>query len=395
MASESKLRKTPWLAVFLALLVLGAITGTWFLLGHWEQGNEQVGTRTPIVMPVISIGMVGQANLRPGNAPATTPTIVTNSETASSPPKNVIGPDLTPESPQVFQSKKLLRGAKPVTYIDDTCAYLRMRWDPNNAAPGTIIAPIMYHRVKEKPGERGVNQTYFKQTMRKAHELGFQTITAEQAADFLERNANIPPRSLMLFVDDRRVPVINKHFMPFLKQYDWVVISSWIIANTDERPGLWERIEAAYATGRVDVQSHGLRHLYMIPGTPKKKIQEEINGPFPYFEEHFGYKPVAFIWPGGNYTPYAVRVARKADYRIGFTIFPNGPVMFNWVPLQKTERKVGDPLLLLPRYHANSVKEQLPIAVEMGDKARAQALAHYPQEAAWYREHCGGELPRP
>ena len=300
-----------------------------------------------------------------------------------------------PSPPTFFQTRQLLRGAKPVTYIEDTCEYLRLRWDPNNAAPGTIIVPIMYHRVKEKPGERGVNRAYFKQTMRKAHALGFQTITAQQAADFLEHNAKIPPRSLMLFVDDRRVPVINKHFMPFLKKYDWVVISAWIIANTDQRPGLWERIEAAHATGHVDVQAHGLRHLYMIPGTPKKQIQEEIYGPIPYFEEHFGYKPVAFIWPGGNYTPYAVRIAREAGYRIGFTIFPNGPIMFNWVPLQKAERQVGDPLLLLPRYHANSVKEQLDIAVEIGEKARAQALADYAQEAAWYRAHCGGELPPP
>ncbi len=395
MAPESKVRKASRRTIFLALLAAGVMAGTWLMLGKLKPGEESIGQRTPVVISVIPLGVARKEKLHLVDTPQVTPSFTPPTDIRSLTPKAASDPNVTPQPPQVFQSKKLLRGAKPVTYIDDTCEYLRMRWDPANAAPGTIIVPIMYHRVKEKPGERGVNQTYFKQTMRKAHELGFQTITAEQAADFLERNANIPPRSLMLFVDDRRVPVINKHFMPFLKQYDWVVISSWIIANTDERPGLWERIEAAYATGRVDVQSHGLRHLYMIPGTPKKKIQEEINGPFPYFEEHFGYKPVAFIWPGGNYTPYAVRVARKAGYRIGFTIFPNGPVMFNWVPLQKAERKVGDPLLLLPRYHANSVKEQLPIAVEMGDKARAQALAHYPQEAAWYREHCGGELPRP
>ena len=345
-------------------------------------GDSSAVARTPVVLEVES----------PAAAAATATTTVPQ---VPSRPTFTPDPNVTPEPPPVFQSNKLLRGAKPVAYIDDACEYLRLRWDLDNAAPGTIIVPIMYHRVREKPGERGVNEAYFKQTMRKAHELGFQTITAEQAADFLERNAKIPPRSLMLFVDDRRVPVINKHFMPFLKRYDWTVISAWIIANTDERPGLWERIEAAYQTGHVDVQSHGLRHLYMIPGTPKKKIREELYGPFPYFEEHFGYRPVAFIWPGGNYTPYAVRVAREAGYRIGFTIFPNGPVMFNWIPLQKAERKVGDPLLLLPRYHANSVKEQLPIAVEMGEKAKAQALAHYPQEAAWYREHCGGELPRP
>jgi peptidoglycan/xylan/chitin deacetylase (PgdA/CDA1 family) len=253
----------------------------------------------------------------------------------------------------------------------------------------------MYHRVKHAKGERGVDQTYFKQTMREAHRLGFQTITAEQAADFLYHNAKIPPKSLMLFVDDRRVRVIQEDFMPFLKKYDWTVISSWIISNTDNIPDLWERIEALYATGHVDVQCHSLRHVYILPSTPKKTIREEIYGPIPYFEEHFGYRPIAYIWPGGNYTRYAVRTAREAGFRIGFTIFPNGPVMFNWVPLQKADRNIGIPPLTLPRFHANQVKEQLPIAVEMGEQARQQALDHYPQEAAWYSQHCGGELPPP
>jgi len=340
-------------------------------------------TRTPIVIHVSALALTPAALPAPTLAPAT-PRPLSLEHAA---------PQVTPEPPLVFQSDQLLRGAKPVAYIDDTCAYLARRWNPANAAPGTFIVPIMYHRVQEKPGENGVPDAYFRATMKTAHRLGFQTITAQQAADFLEDNASIPPRSLMLFVDDRRVPVINFHFMPFLEQYDWTVISSWLIANTDDIPNLWERIEAAYATGRVDVESHGLRHLYVTGSTPKKKIVEELNGPIPYFEQHFGYRPVAFIWPGGNYTPYAVAQARKAGYRIAFTIYPNGPIMFNWVPLQKSDRAIDDPLLTLPRYHANSVKGQLPIAVQMGEQARQQAISHYPQEAAWYSQHCGGQLP--
>ena len=333
-------------------------------------------------------------------APAPTRTPIALSAAFSAPaapaaPATSLATDVTPEPPVVFQSKQLFRGVKPVTYIDDVCEYLRLRWDPANAAPGTFIVAIMYHRVKEKPGENGVDDAYFKQTMREAHQLGYQTITARQAADFLEHNAKIPPRSLMLFVDDRRVPVIMTHFMPFLKKYDWTVISSWIIANTDDIPGLWQRIEAAQATGHVDVESHSLRHLYIVASTPKKKIVEEINGPIPYFEQHFGYKPVAYIWPGGNYTPFAVVEAHKAGYRIAFTIYPNGPIMFNWVPLQKSDRLIDRPLLTLPRYHAGSVKEQLPVAVKMGEQARKQALDHYPQEAAWYHFNCGGDLPAP
>jgi peptidoglycan/xylan/chitin deacetylase (PgdA/CDA1 family) len=374
--------KTALAAAFLLLL-----TG---LLAGCEKDSEVAVARTPIVIHL------DENSARTEEVAASAPSPVpTATPEPRSVPRATIDPDITPEPPILFQSKKILRVAKPVTYIEDTCDYLRMRWDPDNAEPGTVIVPVMYHRVKRAEGERGVNQAYFKQTMREAHRLGFQTITAEQAADFLYHNAKIPPKSLMLFVDDRRVRVIQEDFMPFLKKYDWTVISSWIISNTDNIPDLWERIEALYATGHVDVQCHSLRHVYILPSTPKKTIREEIYGPIPYFEEHFGYRPIAYIWPGGNYTRYAVRTAREAGFRIGFTIFPNGPVMFNWVPLQKADRNIGIPPLTLPRFHANQVKEQLPIAVEMGEQARQQALDHYPQEAAWYSQHCGGELPPP
>jgi peptidoglycan/xylan/chitin deacetylase (PgdA/CDA1 family) len=383
-----KVKSTLGLKIFILMLLL---------LGVSACGkDEPQPQRTPVAIhlpateaPAPATGLAGA----PSDADATPAALPT--PTRPSGPAATIDPNITPEPPALFQTKNILRVAKPVTYIDDTCEYLRLRWDPNNAEPGTVIVPVMYHRVKHAKGERGVDQTYFKQTMRAAHRLGYETITAQQAVDFLYHNAKIPRRSLMLFVDDRRVPVIQEDFMPFLKQYHWTVISAWIISNTDDIPGLWERIEALYATGHVDVQSHSLRHVYIVPGTPKKTIREEIYGPIPYFEEHFGYRPIAYVWPGGNYTRYAVRTAREAGYRIGFTIYPNGPVMFNWVPLQEADRKIGDPLLTLPRYHANAIKDKLPLAAEMGEQARQQALDHYPQEAAWYRLHCSGELPAP
>ena len=252
----------------------------------------------------------------------------------------------------------------------------------------------MYHRIRPKPGMGGIPEAKFRADLQAARQMGFETVTASQVADFLERNAKIPPRSLLLIVDDRRAGIIERYFMPVLETYDWTVTSAWIIANSDQIPNLWERMEALSRSGRVDVQSHGLRHLYMTPGTPLPKIREELYGPIPYHEKHFGYRPSAFIWPGGNFTQPAVKVAREAGYRIGFTIFPNGPVMFNWIPLGKGERAMGDPLMMLPRYWGSrDLAANLRSAAEIGDEARAYALKVYPQEAAYYRAFCGGDLP--
>lgn len=300
--------------------------------------------------------------------------------------------------PEPFDSDLLLRGVQPQAYIEDACTYLKQRWAPENSAPGTVVTPIMYHRVGEGAGAgggEGVPPAYFRRTMAEARRLGYQTVTAPQAAAFLQDNAKIPERSLLLIVDDRRLGTVEGHFLPVLEEYDWTVTLGWIIADTDTRAGLWERLERLHASGRLDVQSHGLRHLYMLPNTPVKQIREEIFGPIPILEQHVGYRPVVFVWPGGNFTKKTVEVAREAGYQLGFTVFARGPLLYNWIPLGKEERAVEDPLLVLPRYWGSrGIIEQLGKAAAIGDQAKSYAAAHFDQEAAYYHANCGGQLQK-
>ena len=323
-------------------------------------------------------------------APAPTATATTVARTTITPliPPPTLAPPFVPDN--------MYRWAKPATYIDDACQYLRQRWDPAGSPPGAIVVTVMYHRIRPRAGMDGIPEQQFRADLAAARRMGYETVTAPQVADFLEHNARIPYRSLLLIVDDRRAGIIERYFMPVLQQYDWTVTSAWIIANSDDIPNLWARMEALNASGRVDVQSHGLRHTYIVPSTPTQRIREELFGPIPIHEQHFGYRPVAFIWPGGNFTAKAVAIAREAGYHIGFTIYPNGPVMFNWVPLGKTERAVGDPLMLLPRYWGNvNLAGGLRDSAAMGDAAHQQALASFAEEATYYHAHCGGELATP
>jgi peptidoglycan/xylan/chitin deacetylase (PgdA/CDA1 family) len=133
----------------------------------------------------------------------------------------------------------------------------------------------------------------------------------------------------------------------------------------------------------------------MTEETPEETMRQEIFDPIPVLEEHFGYRPVAYVWPGGNFTPKTIELAREAGFRIGFTAFSRGPVMFNWVPLGKPEALVTDPVMVLPRYWSTAAAVNLDQAAALGDEAEAFALANYPAEADWFRQTCGGELPPP
>src|SRR3989337_2509403 len=161
-----------------------------------------------------------------------------------------------------------------------------------------------------------VSTDYFQATVDLARALGFETITASELSAFLTDNARIPPRSMILIVDDRRPGVVADYILPVAEAFDWTVTLGWIIG--DPGPSLWSTMEEMAQGGRLDVQSHGLNHRYIVEGLPEEEMRREIAGPIPILEEHFGYRPMAFVWPGGNFT------RRSAERGGVFRIPPGG-----------------------------------------------------------------------
>jgi hypothetical protein len=323
-----------------------------------------------------------------------------------------------PALPTTFVSTTYPLPDAPHTYITDTCQYLKNRWDPARSVPGTVVMPIMFHSITES-GVTEANQISafdFQQLMKDIKDQGFQSITSAQLADFLESNARIPQRSVILILDDRRPGAVRQHFMPILEQYNWTVTLGWEIGSGEDStdmklaspingfPGdvfttLWEQMEAYNKSGRLDIQAHGFLHNYPIDAYVSDDfIRNELEAPIPILEQHFGNKPIAFIWSGGGFTKHAVELAREAGYRLGFTVNPRGPLMYNWVPLGDTldpnrpsymlEGAIGDPLLVLPRYWDTDARNYLDFVRVMGKEAAAAAEAVRATEVEYYDIVC-------
>jgi len=297
---------------------------------------------------------------------------------------------------ELFDPGDLWEDVEPKSYLQDACAYLQMRWDPEKSHPGTIVAPIMFHSVR-KSGRQitdstSISEEYFHAVLTHALDLGYETITSEELIAFLTKNAKIPERSMFMVLDDRR-PGVTERFIPYLEKNDWTLTLGWIIE--DQREYLWKQMEDLYTSGRLDVQSHGYWHRYIVEETSEEVIREELFSPIPIIEEHFGKPPIIFIWPGGNFTSQSVELAHEAGYQLAFTAYARGPLMFNWIPQAEEESKIGDPLMTLPRFWSTTAWINLEQTIAVGQEALAQALEKYPEEAAWYRANCAGELPPP
>jgi len=310
-----------------------------------------------------------------------------------------------PELPPTLQVQGLAVGVAPKTYVGDSCQYLRAKWDPNNAAPGTIVMAVMFHTI-EKATEtasdpKNVGSGDFKRLMKNLHDFGFQAITTEQLADFLDTNAKIPARSVILIQDDRHAAEnFNDWFRPYWDQWRWPVINGWISAMGGSDPVLAENA-ALEKEGWVDHQAHGVVHnIPMSDQSTDEYLRSELQGSIDVIQQYYSKKPIGIIWPGGGFGVRPVAIARELGYRVGFTVNPRGPIMFNWVPQADSptsptdiaEGPVGDPRMTLPRYWPGQVIPNLDLVRVIADQAAAYAQQNKDTELLYYNVVCAPTL---
>jgi hypothetical protein len=309
-----------------------------------------------------------------------------------------------PNLPGVFTTGLLNPLDTPHTYITDTCQYLKAKWDPNNAAPGTVVMVIMFHAIL-KPGDEPTDYNQitsgaFDILMRDLHAQEFQAINTQQLADFLERNAKIPPRSVLLVVDDRHyAEYFNVYFRPYWERWDWPVVNSWINLNDSIGAAALPENVALENEGWVDHQSHGFIHnIPMSDSSSDDYLRGELLGSLELMQQNFGKTPIAITWPGGGFGLRPVQAARQYGYRLGFTINPRGPLLFDWIPLSDAndpmrpsylpEGPVNDPLLVLPRFWAWDADAHIDDVRVIGQDAAAYAEANKAVELEYYDIVC-------
>jgi peptidoglycan/xylan/chitin deacetylase (PgdA/CDA1 family) len=386
------LQRIRWgVFLFLILMVLAACNAR-------SKPSQPVSTPTRQATLTLVPSQTATFPYHPTSTQTSSPT-PTATPTPSKSPTSTATPTitLTPAPLTAFTTKQLRIGVEPASYISAPCDYLRLRWSLQGSTPGTIVVPIMFHGIRGagknllEGDDTSITEEQFQSFVWYAKQQGYQTITTAQLVDFLTQNARIPALSMMLIVDDRRPGTIENYLLPAAQENNWTVTLGWIIGNTDDT--LWAWMERLNGSGRLDIQSHGYNHIYITDQTTEADIRQEIFDPIPILTQHFGKRPIAFIWPGGNFTSQAVTIAHEAGYQVGFTAFSRGPLMFNWIPSGEEERQVADPLMTLPRSWSTDRTLSLDIGVQIGTAAQQAAIQGYPQEAEYFRMYCGGELP--
>ncbi|RIK31970.1 MAG: hypothetical protein DCC56_07300 [Anaerolineae bacterium] len=328
-------------------------------------------------------------------------------ETPAPPPTAIRTP---PALPNTFVAGQLNPLDVPHTYIQDTCEYLQNKWNSNNAAPGTVVMVIMFHGINrdsvDDPNDILVPD--FKKMMNDLKDQGFEAINMTQMADFMDRNAFIPQRSVLLIADDRHQGAyFDDHFRPFYESYGWQVVNGWISFEDGPRAISLEANIALEKEGWVDHQSHGYVHnINMSDSSTDEFLNTEFERSIADLQTNFGKTPVGIIWPGGSFGVRPVQFARAHGFRLGFTINPRGPVMYNWIPLADAtdparpaylpEGYVNDPRMVIPRYWPSQVSSNIDTVRQIGNQAAEYAQQNKAVELEYYDILCAptyGAIP--
>lgn len=316
-------------------------------------------------------------------------------------------PRTPPALPSTFQTAILNPENLPRNYVADACEYIKNKWDSTKSSPGTVVMVIMYHGInKGEASGNDVTADEHKKIMNDLYEMGFQAIDMQQMVDFMYTNAKIPPRSVLLIADDRHfAEYFNEHFRPYYDQWGWKVINSYI--TIDERTDLWAENATLATEGWVDYQSHGYIHNIPISESSTDEfITSEMGGAITSLQKYMNKTPIAYIWPGGGFTRRAVEIGTQLGYKLGFTVNPRGPVMYNWIPQADAfnasnpaaipEVPAGNPLMTIPRYWSTDARENIDTVRVIGQEAAAYAQQNKAIELEYYDIVCAptyGAIP--
>ncbi|MGE5124080.1 MAG: hypothetical protein ACM3H7_06145, partial [Acidobacteriaceae bacterium] len=211
----------------------------------WLAACSQPALPAPTMTRTVQPSLAFTPTVTPPNTPSPTHTSSPSPSATSTQTQTATStPTLAPLA--MFSTRLLRPGVQPAAYLAESCSYLRLRWADGSSQPGTVVVPIMFHSIVESGTQvedpKDITGEQFLAFVEYAHRLGFETISSRQLLAFLESNASIPPRSMMIIVDDRRPGLIREWLMPVLEEYDWTVTSAYI-ADPNSLTWAWNLME--------------------------------------------------------------------------------------------------------------------------------------------------------
>ncbi len=193
---------------------------------------------------------------------------------------------------------------------------------------GYQTVPVLaYHRFAESASSKTiVEKASFDQQMRYLKENGYSVITLENLLDFIDFASDIPPKAVVITIDDGWRSVYDIAF-PILKKYGFTA-TLFLYSDFIGSPKAltWEQVRKMADYGfEIQCQTKTHRSLSRMKKNESFEnyfaaVQQELRAPRRVIKQKTGRTCDCLAYPFGDTSPLVRAMLEQEGYRAGFTV---------------------------------------------------------------------------
>ncbi len=193
---------------------------------------------------------------------------------------------------------------------------------PANPPTHTVRVPVLtYHRVAPLSAvgqlDLKVDPANFAGELQALHAAGYHTIHQSQLFDALYKGAALPPKPVIISVDDGYVDDVRT-ILPDLERWH-MVGTFFVITGRMSEPGFLsaDQIRELDRAG-MDVGDHTAHHLD-LPALTASELSSETAGSKHVLEGVLGHPVYYFAYPFGAFNTTVVSAVRAAGFTMAYS----------------------------------------------------------------------------
>lgn len=213
--------------------------------------------------------------------------------------------------------------------------------------------PILcYHRFGNGGARMVVSPSGFAAQLDWLARNQYTVLRLSQLAEFLAGKQPLPPRSVVITIDDGYESVY-RHAFPLLKKHGF---PATLFVYTDfigVGDGLsWPQLQEMAASGVIDIQAHSKTHRNLTDRAPgetderyRQAIETELRAPREVLEKRLASAQVQvrqFAYPFGDANELVLDTMARQRYQFGVTVSPGGNPFFAYPMLLRRTMIFGD-----------------------------------------------------
>lgn len=181
------------------------------------------------------------------------------------------------------------------------------------------VSVLCYHSISDSSVDTAVTRDAFESHLAMLRESGAEFVSVEKLVDWLQGNATLPRRAVVLTFDDGYRDFLTD-VLPVVQKYNAPVCLFALGNESESRLALGNTTPLLPPEEITTLRQHVLvtvgYHSYSHPNFLRANLDDVERECAPLFGAQY------FAYPGGNYTPDSVATLQTLRYKAAFSIKP-------------------------------------------------------------------------